>query len=294
VNTQPRASDAEHFAYAATHSHEHPLAPVWEAESRSEAVYRLSDHISRTRWRQTEFYRLGQPTNQFSLVQSYRLGRGGMGTFALERDRRDFTGREMALLALGYSAYRAMAEKLRLASVEGERRAVVEAHLREVAEASLQADQYGRILSATTKARRLLATLGATDQLPIRLAGWWQACLVRPGERRPLVHVEPGRANKWLKATCLRAATKIQSGMIRLVEEPGTDEARERLAGEFGLSRREAECLLGLQRGRTNSELAREMNVSVRTVENFIARLYAKLGVTSRLAAVRRADAIGE
>jgi DNA-binding NarL/FixJ family response regulator len=36
------------------------------------------------------------------------------------------------------------------------------------------------------------------------------------------------------------------------------------------------------------------MNVSVRTVENFIARLYAKLAVTNRLAAARRADAAGE
>jgi hypothetical protein len=199
VNTRPLASDAAHFAYAATHSHEHPLAAVWEAESRPEAVYRLSDHIPLEKWRKTEFYRLGQPTNKFSIMQSYRLGRGGMGTFALERMRRDFTDREMALLALGYSAYRALEERLRLAMVDGEQRAVVEEHLSVVAEASLQVDRYGRVLSATAKARRLLAAQDAADQLPARLAGWWQACITRPGERRPLVHTEPSRGNKWLK-----------------------------------------------------------------------------------------------
>lgn len=291
VNTRPRPSDAEHFAYAAGHSQEYPLAPVWEAESRPTAVYRLSDHITARAWHRTEFYRLGRPTNAYVLVQTYRLGPGGMGSFALERSTRDFTDREMALLVLGYSAYRAMAEKVRMKLAERERGNSLAAHLRAVEEASVQADLYGRVVSATAAARRLLRQLGGKILLPPGLAGWWQACLVQSSGETPSAHREPGPGTSWVRAVCVRPATATQSGLIRLVEQPDTGEECARLRAAFGLSHREAECLHGLQRGRTNSELAKELDLGLRTVENYVARLYLKLGVATRLAAARKADA---
>jgi DNA-binding NarL/FixJ family response regulator len=62
------------------------------------------------------------------------------------------------------------------------------------------------------------------------------------------------------------------------------------------LTRREAQVLDLLAAGRSNKEIAQTLILSVRTVENHLAHVYAKLGVSGRLEAVvaaqrdRRAD----
>jgi DNA-binding NarL/FixJ family response regulator len=50
------------------------------------------------------------------------------------------------------------------------------------------------------------------------------------------------------------------------------------------LSRREQEVLRLLARGRSNDEIARELVLSVRTVERHVANVYAKIGVSGRTA----------
>lgn len=52
------------------------------------------------------------------------------------------------------------------------------------------------------------------------------------------------------------------------------------------LSERQRELLVYLQKGWDNRSIAREMKVSVKTVENHLTRLYRQLGVQSRLEAV--------
>jgi DNA-binding CsgD family transcriptional regulator len=63
---------------------------------------------------------------------------------------------------------------------------------------------------------------------------------------------------------------------------PGPTSARS--AG--GLSAREMEILQLLAAGHSSREIAATLVVSVRTVENHLARLYAKLGVRGRVEAV--------
>ncbi|MFN7150994.1 MAG: LuxR C-terminal-related transcriptional regulator, partial [Microthrixaceae bacterium] len=69
-----------------------------------------------------------------------------------------------------------------------------------------------------------------------------------------------------LSARCEGAVTPA------LAAEPGTDP----------LTRREREVAGLAARGRTNREIADELVVSVRTVENHLQRVYVKLGVSSR------------
>jgi DNA-binding NarL/FixJ family response regulator len=54
----------------------------------------------------------------------------------------------------------------------------------------------------------------------------------------------------------------------------------------FGLSAREAEVMQLIVQGRSNSEIAGRLFLAEKTVKNHVNRIYAKLGVTSRAAAI--------
>jgi DNA-binding NarL/FixJ family response regulator len=61
----------------------------------------------------------------------------------------------------------------------------------------------------------------------------------------------------------------------------------------FGLTTRELEVLRLLCEGLRNAEIAARVHRSVRTVDHHLAAVFAKLGVDSRLAAIRTAQRAG-
>lgn len=65
---------------------------------------------------------------------------------------------------------------------------------------------------------------------------------------------------------------------------PGTNET---------LSAREVEVLDLIAEGRSNTQIAESLFVSINTVKSHVSRIYMKLGVTSRTAAVAKARSIG-
>ncbi|HZA82184.1 MAG TPA: response regulator transcription factor, partial [Actinomycetes bacterium] len=64
--------------------------------------------------------------------------------------------------------------------------------------------------------------------------------------------------------------------------EERTRPGRGERAGAAGLSPREAEVLRLIAVGRSNQEIARELFLSVRTVERHVTNLYAKIGARGR------------
>ena len=72
----------------------------------------------------------------------------------------------------------------------------------------------------------------------------------------------------------------------------GADQAArllDRPATGAGLTRREAEVLALLARGRANAEIARELGLSLKTVQNHVSSVLAKLQVRDRTQAALRA-----
>ena len=61
----------------------------------------------------------------------------------------------------------------------------------------------------------------------------------------------------------------------------------------LGLTPREVEVLGLLAAGQANKEIARALGVSPNTVKTHLARLYEKLGATSRTAAIAQARGLG-
>lgn len=67
---------------------------------------------------------------------------------------------------------------------------------------------------------------------------------------------------------------------------PGGGEHPVAGAGREGVSDRERDIMNGLSRGFTNTEIARELFISEKTVKNHINRLFAKLGARHRAEAM--------
>lgn len=61
----------------------------------------------------------------------------------------------------------------------------------------------------------------------------------------------------------------------------------------FDLSQRETEVMELIIQGKTNSEIGRELFLAEKTIKNNINRIFAKLQVTSRAAAIAKWNAVG-
>jgi len=89
------------------------------------------------------------------------------------------------------------------------------------------------------------------------------------------------------------AAQLDPSVQRRLVEAVATGTAAPQRPGQEdlpdGLTRREAEVLVLIAQGRSNTEIARDLFISEATVKTHLLHAYAKLGVRDRAAAVAAA-----
>jgi DNA-binding CsgD family transcriptional regulator len=90
----------------------------------------------------------------------------------------------------------------------------------------------------------------------------------------------------WSAGRTLHPAAVVTEALAPISSPP-------RRSSLIDLSPREEEVLRLLVSGQTNPAIAKTLFISVRTVENHIARIFAKLGVTTRTAAVATAIAAG-
>jgi DNA-binding CsgD family transcriptional regulator len=77
--------------------------------------------------------------------------------------------------------------------------------------------------------------------------------------------------------------------LFRPLEPPG---AWNGLSGVLGLTRREAEVLTWVARGKSNAEIAAALFIAPGTVKKHLEHIYAKLGVRTRTEAVVKVVAL--
>ncbi len=85
-------------------------------------------------------------------------------------------------------------------------------------------------------------------------------------------------------------------GTVPSLSMNGLDEKRPQQPKSDGgivLTRRETELLLLLEEGLSNKAIAERLHIAFDTVKTHLQNIYAKLGTKSRLAAVRKARALG-
>lgn len=153
----------------------------------------------------------------------------------------------------------------------------------------------GRIRLATGLALKWMEEYFASsghDRLPEVLDLWLKHhdaalrdSLGIPAPRDPLVVNRPG------KRLVVRMLSNGAESELLLEERRASLESAS--LAPLGLSRREAEVLLQVSEGKTNTEVAAILAISPRTVQTHLEHVFRHLGVSTRAAAVARAFQAG-
>jgi len=144
-------------------------------------------------------------------------------------------------------------------------------------------EECGR-LTPTTAAMRTSLTVDEASKMLDTLAS--KGYLELRMEKGVLAYAPNGPGGKELPGKGSASSSGAEVG-----EAPGRLVAQEQL--EDPLSERELEVLSILASGKTNSEAARDLFVSVGTVKSHTSNIYRKLGARNRADALNRARSLG-
>ncbi len=269
------------------HFFTHPLV-CFHRDHPDGGTHRLSDALAPTAFRRTSLYadyyrRIGI---EHVVAVPLHVDARVLVSLVLNRTHRDFDAREMALL----DALRAPLVTLYHHARVGDHAAALEASLRAQIGAGIwheiEVDGSGRIRRAGRQALRLLGVqsgVGPGAKLPPDVVAWLAHL-----HERPVAGVVM-RRDCGNGSVTMRAIPLVAPGIWRVLIAEG--EASP-MAGAnpdgAGLTPRECDVLGWAGHGKADLQIAAILGISVRTVQKHLERVYAKLGVENRLAAVLR------
>jgi DNA-binding NarL/FixJ family response regulator len=149
----------------------------------------------------------------------------------------------------------------------------------------LAADTQGRLRWSTRQAARLLIQPNPGDKLPPEVASWLQARGAARREPVPDTITIAGAGPSGRIEFTLIGQLANDEMLLRVVELDA-DQDLDRLHARLPLTRREAEVLVWLSRGKSNRDIAQILDVSFRTINKHLEQIYPKLGVETRTSAV--------
>ncbi|MBX3349969.1 MAG: helix-turn-helix transcriptional regulator [Nitrospira sp.] len=285
----PTIPDAQ--AILGRYAHQHPI--ITHAERTKDLKTRkITDFLSQRQFRDTdlynEFYRpLQLPYNMGAMIS---ITRNSVLAIGLNRVKRDFADEDIVLLdLLRPHLVQAYANAYRVSTVQ-EQMAVVSQTLEGLDRAVMGIVPDGRILWATPRAIRYVSEYLADgrhrpDRLPTALRDWVKrqesaldSGLDLPEPLTPLVH------SKGHRALSIRYMRKGTQRFLFLEQQ--CSEITPATLVHLGLSQREAEILSWVVQGKTNPEIGAILGISPRTVQKHLERVYSRLGVENRHAAM--------
>jgi DNA-binding CsgD family transcriptional regulator len=272
-----------HLEVLKTYAHEHPPINAVHQKRLSSAV-KISDFVSLTQWHRThlynEFFRHRNQNYQLAFISTEELPKLGV---SLNRQSTDFSEDERCLLNL-----------LRPHLIQAYRDSKLFSYLNEAAGLSndgfIIVDRAGRIRYANSNAIRMMKQFFGADPgsaLPSRISTWLQKKTtngpVGPGSMPDLTIDLNGQR------LTVQALGHPETTECRLLLRVTARQMDARPLQRLGLTNREAEVLLWVTQGKSNSEIAIILASKVRTIAKHLERVFAKLMVENRTAAAHAA-----
>ena len=238
-------------------------------------------------------YRLGQPGSRSPLVVVLEAGDTLRGDCRLYG-----AGRGPAASPAALECLRPVLEGALLARIERNTAShqidILMQILGVTEEANLLMDASGEILFANARGEELLSLHTerpqahlADDGRPAPLHSLIVEQMTRLRESNERVRhevVTTGDGGRWrLEIVALSGLASQSWSLVVLtpIRMPSADQLSKRLAG-FQISRREAEVLAHVLRGRKACEIANQLGITEYTVKDHLKHAYSKLGVSSR------------
>lgn len=247
---------------------EHPVCRQWRQDGRFSAL-RLSDVISRREFRESRFYaEFFAPWGmEYELKVRLPSPPWHGKTFALHRNGgRDFTARDRLVLELLAPHFSRLWHEARTRRVLAKALAELDRADEQGRRGVIILGPDGKVEFMSPPVHRFLRDFfpGAPPgRLPAGLTDW----------------LEDGRSQSLLR----------RRGDRRLVVERTADSLiLEERVEEIPLTARERDVLSWVARGKTNAEIAQLLWLAPSTVRKHLENVYAKLGVSTRTAAVAR------
>lgn len=240
-----------------------------------------------------EFYKPLGMVHNLGMQLSMADDGATMISMGLLRSERDFNERDRAFLALMRPHVARALENAQIVTRMRHDLVMWQSTIEQIDQAIACVNAKGHILWATQKAHRLLGAkakdkLAQAERLPAILDDWVNEQKRRfstPSELpRPL---EPLTFELFERRLRARLVTDGDRHLVFLEEQ--RPELSPGLLSHLGLSRRETKILTWVAQGKSNPEIAAILGISVRTVHKHVERMYVKLGVENRYAAMRMA-----
>lgn len=289
------------------------LRPVYEACMRDDPLLRWyadgddgravlgSDLATRRQLHATSLYNeLYRPLNiEYQLAFALDMAKPTMVGVVFHRSSSDFSeaDRLTADLLRGHlvQAYR-NAEAMMQSQ---QRITILTTATEELGRSTILLSRDRAIVNATPRAHCHLATYcswpgrGARHRLPEILDAWLRGELKRRSDTALVAHpAVPCSIEKEEGRLSVRAVIQEEQVLLLLEEHrhcSADDPMLLRAPRSLGLSHRESQVLAWVAQGKTNPEIGMILDLSARTIQTHLDRVYRKLDVTSRAAAVAKA-----
>ena len=280
-----------------THLSEHPQLGYYR-QSADRLAYQTTDFISLREFHQKglyqDVYRHLDTEHQLACLLSDFGSAEDVG-IALNRKLKKFSERDRAVLNhLRPHLVRARQNAAAISRAENQVQALTST-LDAVQAGLALVDHSGRVTWATPRVRQWLElyfpdSRNHPDRLPADMERWLQAQLGTLNQGTALTKAPAALVAHNQHSTLMVRFHSVQ-GATRLIFSEKCELLPAHRAREFGLTEREAEILHWTSEGKNSPEISLLLHISPRTVHKHMEHIFAKLGVETRLAAVRQISA---